>query len=161
MRAAVLAFALIPAAFAQETAKPPAELTGDIVGIHDPVIARERDSYYIYSTNSDAPPATLRIRSSKDLMHWTARGHVFEKLPDWAPAMVPGARGAWAPDIAFVNGRYLLTTPYRRSDRTTRRSDWRPTGHWIRNRQTTSGWIRVPWFSPRASRTSTPSIPAS
>jgi arabinan endo-1,5-alpha-L-arabinosidase len=85
-----------------------AEPKGDVTGIHDPVIIRERATYYVFSTNSDAPPATLRIRSSPDLVNWTARGHVFDKLPDWATAAIPGARGAWAPDIAFVNGRYLL-----------------------------------------------------
>jgi beta-xylosidase len=70
-----------------------AELTGDIVGIHDPVISRENDTYYVYSTNTDAPPAALRIRSSQDLKHWTARGHVFDKLPDWATQAIPGS--AW------------------------------------------------------------------
>jgi arabinan endo-1,5-alpha-L-arabinosidase len=85
-----------------------AEPKGDVTGIHDPVIIRERATYYVFSTNSDAPPATLRIRSSPDLVNWTARGHVFDKLPDWATAAIPGARGAWAPDITFVNGRYLL-----------------------------------------------------
>ena len=83
-------------------------ITGDIVGIHDPVIIRERDTYYIYSTNSDAPPATIRIRSSPDLIHWTKRGHALDKLPDWATQLIPGARGAWAPDITRLNGRYLL-----------------------------------------------------
>jgi arabinan endo-1,5-alpha-L-arabinosidase len=87
---------------------PQLPLTGDVTGIHDPVLIRERDTYWIFSTNSDAPPATIRIRSSKDLRHWTARGHVFDKLPAWAPELIPGARGAWAPDISFVNGRYLL-----------------------------------------------------
>jgi arabinan endo-1,5-alpha-L-arabinosidase len=85
-----------------------AEPQGDVTGIHDPVIIRERATYYVFSTNSDAPPATLRIRSSPDLVNWTARGHVFDKLPDWATTAIPGARGAWAPDITFVNGRYLL-----------------------------------------------------
>lgn len=84
------------------------QLTGDITGIHDPVIIREADTYYVYSTNSDAPPATLRIRSSKDLRHWVARGHVFAQLPDWAPRLIPGSRGAWAPDITRIDGRYLL-----------------------------------------------------
>ncbi len=84
------------------------EPSGDIVGIHDPVIIREKDSYYLYSTNGDAPPATLRIRSSTDLKQWTARGHVFDKLPDWATRLIPGTRGLWAPDIARVDGRYRL-----------------------------------------------------
>src|SRR5688572_27547282 len=102
-RAPLLALACVMAA-----AAPAQELTGDIVGIHDPVIYREQDTYYIYSTNTDAPPATIRIRSSPDLVHWTQRGHVFAKLPDWAPQTIAGTRGAWAPDITRVNGRYLL-----------------------------------------------------
>ncbi len=83
-------------------------IKGDIIGIHDPVIFRQKDVYYLFSTNTDAPPATLRIRSSPDLITWTQRGHVFSKLPDWAPALIPGTRGAWAPDITRQNGRYLL-----------------------------------------------------
>ncbi len=94
---------LLPAADARAQ-----ELSGDITGIHDPVIFREKDTYYVYGTNSDSPPATLRIRSSTDLVHWTSRGHVLPKLPDWATQLIPGARGAWAPDITRVNGRFLL-----------------------------------------------------
>ncbi len=107
MRALAIAVSLVSAAAA---AQAPATLapTGDVVGIHDPVIIREKDTYYVYATNTDAPPATLRIRSSPDLIHWTSRGHVFDKLPDWAPQAIPGTRGAWAPDITRINGRYLL-----------------------------------------------------
>ena len=95
-------------AWAATAVAQPLPLTGDITGIHDPVIIRERDTYWVFSTNTDAPPATIRMRSSRDLRHWTARGHVFDKLPGWAPELIPGARGAWAPDITFVDGRYLL-----------------------------------------------------
>lgn len=89
-------------------ARPQLPLTGDVVGIHDPVAMREKGVYYVFSTNTDAPPATLRIRSSPDLRHWTARGHVFDKLPEWATRTIAGARGAWAPDIAKVGDRYWL-----------------------------------------------------
>jgi arabinan endo-1,5-alpha-L-arabinosidase len=98
-----------PGAGAQgSTAGPHLAVEGDIVGIHDPVIIREGSTYYLYSTNGDSPPATIRIRSSTDLIHWTKRGHVFDQLPAWSTRLIPGARGAWAPDIAKVNGRYLL-----------------------------------------------------
>src|SRR5690349_14375855 len=109
-RAALLAICLLaPAAQGQVTSGSiNSVIEGDIVGIHDPVIIRERDTYYVYGTNSDQPPATLRIRSSPDLVHWTKRGHVLDQLPDWATRLIPGARGAWAPDISKVNGRYLL-----------------------------------------------------
>jgi arabinan endo-1,5-alpha-L-arabinosidase len=99
---------LATAAQAQVTNGPQLPVEGDIVGIHDPVIIRERGTYYVFGTNGDAPPATIRIRSSPDLIHWTKRGHVFDQLPDWATKAVPGTDGAWAPDISKVNGRYLL-----------------------------------------------------
>ena len=98
-------------AAAQEPASRPSTepvLSGDVVGIHDPVIIRERDTYYVFSTNTDSPPATIRIRSSWDLRQWRARGHVLAKLPEWATRLVPGSRGAWAPDIARVGGRFFL-----------------------------------------------------
>ena len=107
---ALTAFWLVAAtrALSPAVADPHLPVEGDIVGIHDPVVARERDTYYLYATNGDAPPATIRIRSSTDLVHWTQRGHVFDKLPEWATQRVPGARGAWAPDISLINGRYHL-----------------------------------------------------
>jgi arabinan endo-1,5-alpha-L-arabinosidase len=87
---------------------PQLPVEGDIAGVHDPVLIRERDTYFLFSTNGDAPPATIRIRSSPDLIHWTKRGHVFDQLPGWAMQKIPGTRGAWAPDIARVGDRYLL-----------------------------------------------------
>lgn len=99
---------LAPASQAQTASSPQLPVEGDIVGIHDPVIIRERDIYYVFATNGDAPPATIRIRSSPDLIHWTQRGHVFDRLPEWATKSISGTRGAWAPDISKVNGRYLL-----------------------------------------------------
>jgi arabinan endo-1,5-alpha-L-arabinosidase len=33
---------------------------------------------------------------------------VFDGVPEWALAEVPGARGIWAPDVALLAGRYLL-----------------------------------------------------
>lgn len=109
-RVALIASCLLATAAPAQVTNGPinSKLDGDIVGIHDPVIIRERDTYYVFATNGDAPPATIRIRSSPDLIHWTKRGHVLDKLPDWATRLIPGARGAWAPDVSKVNGRYLL-----------------------------------------------------
>jgi arabinan endo-1,5-alpha-L-arabinosidase len=39
---------------------------------------------------------------------WTKVGAVMPQLPAWAQEAVPGTRGAWAPDIALINGRYHL-----------------------------------------------------
>ena len=77
--------------------------TGDI-RVHDPVIIRADDVYYIFSTGRGIP-----IRRSADLVHWESAGRVFEEMPDWMPEVVPEARGSlWAPDISFFNGRYHL-----------------------------------------------------
>ncbi len=83
-------------------------LTGEITGTHDPVIMREGETYYVYSTGSDTPGSAVLVRTSPDLIHWTKRGHVFDKMPGWATKAVPGVEGMWAPDIAKVGGRYLL-----------------------------------------------------
>ena len=72
--------------------------------VHDPCIAIDGEDYYVYSTGSGIP-----IRRSWDLIHWHQIGRVFsEDAPGWAKEAVPGSRGIWAPDIAFVNGRFHL-----------------------------------------------------
>ncbi len=82
-------------------------LTGDLTPTHDPVMIREGDTYYVFSTGSDGG-RMIRVKTSKDLVHWTAAGAVLDGLPAWVAQAVPGARDTWAPDIAFVNGRYRL-----------------------------------------------------
>ena len=85
-------------------------LTGDIAPVHDPAIIKAGDIYYLFNTVSseNEPPGLIHIRTSKDLVTWTKVGAVFEKLPDWAKAAVPGTKGLWAPDVAFVNGEYRV-----------------------------------------------------
>jgi arabinan endo-1,5-alpha-L-arabinosidase len=78
------------------------ELEGDITRVHDPVIAREGDSYYIFCTGGS-------IRRSGDLRHWTITGKVFSTLPEWALAEIPGVRGGyWAPDISRHGEEFRL-----------------------------------------------------
>ena len=96
-------------------AQPPSEsamnarIAGDIAPVHDPVIAREGDTYYVFSTGgSKKSGGFIPIRTSKDLILWTAQGAALSALPDWAMKAVPGSRDLWAPDISFVNGRWRL-----------------------------------------------------
>jgi len=80
---------------------------GDIVPTHDPVLIRQGDYYYSYATGQgDRLP--LVARRSRDLVHWNKLPGPIEKLPQWASQLIPGAHGAWAPDISYVNGRYRL-----------------------------------------------------
>jgi arabinan endo-1,5-alpha-L-arabinosidase len=109
--AAFLAGALVCAP--QKTAAPKAPevltLTGDTEGVHDPVIIKEGDTYYVYCTGGGrGGQGVIPIRTSKDMRSWTMAGYVFDKLPEWVTKEIPAGRGAWAPDISFYSGKYHL-----------------------------------------------------
>jgi hypothetical protein len=79
-------------------------LRGAIRHVHDPVIIREQDAYYIFSTGPGVP-----MRRSRDMRNWKRIGRVFaEDVPAWACEQIPGARDVWAPDISYYNDRYHL-----------------------------------------------------
>ena len=95
----------VMAAFFAATAIPAgvSAQTGD-VGVHDPSIIKQGESYYIFSTGNGIP-----IKRSRDLVRWENAGRVFDGMPAWVAEAVPAARGSlWAPDISFFNGRYHL-----------------------------------------------------
>lgn len=74
-------------------------------GIHDPAIIREGDWFYCFSTGPG-----IRIDRSRDLVSWESAGRVFRlDVPDWAKQEIPTSVVPWAPDIAYVDGRYVLT----------------------------------------------------
>lgn len=109
MKTLLLTFAalgLSSAAIAQDAAPVPtlnSQLSGDLT-VHDPVIIREGDTYYVFSTVGKY----IGIRTSKDLKTWTNAGAVFAEIPAWAKEAIPGTEGIWAPDISYVNGEYRL-----------------------------------------------------
>ena len=101
---ALSALALTAPAAAQDDAAGTTlndRLSGDLI-THDPVIIREDDTYYVFTTVG----RYIGIKTSPDLEHWTNAGAVFEEIPAWAKEAVPGTEGIWAPDIAFVDGEY-------------------------------------------------------
>jgi arabinan endo-1,5-alpha-L-arabinosidase len=74
------------------------------VSIHDPVVAKEGDTYYLFSTGPG-----ITIYSSQDLKTWRHRGRVFPGDPSWAKEVAPSFNGhIWAPDIFEHEGRYYL-----------------------------------------------------
>lgn len=92
---AVVFLAGLPGALAQE---------GAIRRVHDPVMIREKDTYYVYSSGHGVP-----ARRSKDLVHWEQIARVFkDDLPAWGKAEVPGARDVWAPDISYFKDEFHL-----------------------------------------------------
>ena len=103
----VSAFALAPRP-GQGTAGMLA-LDGDLSPVHDPVMIKEKETYYVFCTGGRNGSGVLPIRTSKDLKTWTRTGFVFpDSLPEWTKTEIPRANNAWAPDIARHNGKYLL-----------------------------------------------------
>jgi len=71
---------------------------------HDPVVAKQGDTYYLFCTG----PGITRF-TSKDLKTWTKADPVFAESPTWAKDVAPGFNGhIWAPDIIYRNGKYHL-----------------------------------------------------
>jgi arabinan endo-1,5-alpha-L-arabinosidase len=84
-------------------------LQGNLSPVHDPVIIKEKDTYYVFCTGGRNGSGVIPIRTSKDMRTWTAAGFVFdERLPEWVATEVPRANNAWAPDISFFNNRFHL-----------------------------------------------------
>jgi arabinan endo-1,5-alpha-L-arabinosidase len=71
---------------------------------HDPVMIKEKDTYYLFCTGFG-----ISVWSSKDLQNWRKEKPVFDKAPEWAVNAIPGFKGhIWAPDISYNNGLYYL-----------------------------------------------------
>ncbi|WP_207427953.1 arabinan endo-1,5-alpha-L-arabinosidase [Pedobacter sp. SYSU D00535] len=74
------------------------------ISVHDPVMAKEGDTYYLFATGWG-----ISAWSSKDLKEWKKEPAVFASAPKWAVEAVPTFKGhIWAPDISFHNGKYYL-----------------------------------------------------
>lgn len=78
----------------------------------DPSIIHAKDGWwYAYSTADplragDANAGIMHIARTRDFVSWDYQGTVFNDTnrPSWAT----GTSGLWAPDIRYVNGRYVL-----------------------------------------------------
>lgn len=80
-------------------------LKGDI-RVHDPVMIKQGDTYYVFHTGRG-----VSIKTSKDRINWKRAGSVFpmNKLPQWHKSDIPNQDGSlWAPDIYFHDGKYYL-----------------------------------------------------
>ena len=82
-------------------------LSGDITHVHDPVIIKHEDLYYLFSTGINLP-----VRTSPDLVNWQYMkplpGTVLRRNPNWIREAIPGVSNLWAPDIAYFNDKYHL-----------------------------------------------------
>lgn len=74
------------------------------VGAHDPVIAKQGDTYYLFYTGKG-----IRVKSSHDLKSWKREPPVFKETPGWVAETIPEFGGdLWAPDIFEHDGTYYL-----------------------------------------------------
>jgi len=116
--AVVLCLSVV-AAHAQQTTTPPAAtaatppvnrprrpMPGDTStrpAVHDPVMAKEGDTYYVFYTGSG-------VWSSKDMQTWKVEKPVFDRTntPEWLKPAGFDRPGYWAPDIIYLNGQWNL-----------------------------------------------------
>ena len=76
------------------------------VHMHDPsTVIRCDGRYYVFSTGPGIP-----IFTSDDGWTWQRSGRVFDQVPESVHSVVPLNKNAvaWAPDITYRNGEYLL-----------------------------------------------------
>ncbi len=129
-RIVALAFGLASASYmqAQMSKKAPQalELSGAFWGTHDPSIAIDHGTYYVFATGAayaprpeGSPPpkpgdpkplpiGQFPIRCSNDLHQWSRCGELFPAIPEWIQKMSPKTAELWAPDISYFDGLYHL-----------------------------------------------------
>ncbi|HEX5222050.1 MAG TPA: LamG-like jellyroll fold domain-containing protein [Verrucomicrobiae bacterium] len=75
------------------------------LGIHDPsTIIKHKGRYYMYGTGRG-----IISKYSDDGVLWKDGPPVFATTPAWVTNAAPGFNGDfWAPDIAFINGKFCL-----------------------------------------------------
>ena len=73
--------------------------------VHDPVMAKDGDTYYIYATGMG-----IQQMTSKDRKTWTVSPNpVMTAIPGWTTDSVPGfGNHVWAPDVIQWHGRWWL-----------------------------------------------------
>ncbi len=99
----------VPAQQSDSLAPQAFEVRGDVAGTHDPSIAKDGDTWYLFATATGPNhQGELPIRCSKDLHQWKECGYVFPAVPDWIKKELPETKELWAPDISYFNGEFHL-----------------------------------------------------
>jgi arabinan endo-1,5-alpha-L-arabinosidase len=84
------------------------DLSGDL-STHDPALAHDGDTWYVYSTgNGTIADGNIQIRSSTDGSHWRYAGEVWREKPEWLTEAVPGVDNLWAPELIEHDGTWYL-----------------------------------------------------
>lgn len=101
-------FAISYTTMAQQPRRPRLQRTAfqtDTPMVHDPVMAREGDTYYVYATGMG-----IQQMTSKDRKTWTVlRQPVMTVMPGWITDSVPGfGLHVWAPDVIRWHDRWWM-----------------------------------------------------
>ena len=89
----------------QRRFRPRAAFTTESPMVHDPVMAYEDSTYYIYSTGFG-----IQQMTSTDLRTWTVKPEpLMTVMPQWTRDSVPGFTAhVWAPDVIKWHGRWWM-----------------------------------------------------
>jgi arabinan endo-1,5-alpha-L-arabinosidase len=80
------------------------EVRAQDIRVHDPVMIKQGNSYYLFCTGSG-----ISVFSSVDMNNWKKEEPVFDTPPQWAVDAIPEFKGhIWAPDISFHKGEFYL-----------------------------------------------------
>lgn len=83
----------------------------------DPSIVRVGDDFYMVNSSFVFFPG-LPVSHSTDLVHWETIGYAFDNSV-WARELLghlEGGRGFWAPDISFIDGKFVIAATLRNND---------------------------------------------
>ena len=86
--------------------RPLHPFTTDTLMVHDPVMAYEDGTYYLYATGHH-----LMLATSTDRKRWTVMPQgILSDIPEWTHDSVPGfSSHVWAPDMIYWRDRWWLT----------------------------------------------------
>jgi len=79
--------------------------------VHDPTMAKDHGTYYLFSTGDPAGVlgnGNIQIRTSQNLRDWSYAGTVFATKPAWITAALGNIPNLWAPDISYFDGLWHL-----------------------------------------------------
>ena len=74
--------------------------------VADPTVIRTVEGFYLYATQTNA--YWIPIYFSKDLVNWEFKRSAFRNATKPKPDVLPGGGAFWAPEIRYINGKYVL-----------------------------------------------------
>jgi beta-xylosidase len=73
----------------------------------DPDVIRAGDDFYMVASSFNCMPG-IPVLHSRDLVNWTLKGHVYDRLPFGKYDKPAHGQGSWAPSIRFHEGLFYV-----------------------------------------------------